>query len=438
MERLLIKGGTVITVTGRDDVYDDGVVLIEDGLIRYAGPAAEAPKIEAGIKTIDATGRIVMPGIVNTHCHAAMTLLRGYADDMKLMDWLTKHIWPIEDQMNGEDIYWGTALAAYEMLSGGITTFLDMYFFADDCARAIQDTGIRGIIARGIIAVAGPSAAKERLDETRSAFHKWNGKADGRISFMVGPHAPYTCPADTLEACADLADELGIGVHIHLAETAGEVDAAWDAWNASPIGYVHQLGLLTGRHVVAAHCVHASDEDISILAETGTGVAHCPVSNLKLASGVTPILAMRRAGVKVGFGTDGAASENMLHILGSEMRIAAIQAKNLEGDPSAFDAYDAVEMATLGGARVLGMEDEIGSLQPGKRADIVLMETNRPHLVPNHNPVGLVAYSMLPGDVAMTLVNGKVVYEKGKLITADGNEIMAKAVESAIRLVSSI
>lgn len=435
MERLIIKGGTVITVTGRQDVFADGVVLIEDGVIRYAGAKEDAPHVEAPVKTIDATGRIVMPGIINTHCHAGMTLLRGYADDMQLMPWLQKKVWPIEAKMTGEDIYWGTALGAYEMLSGGITTFLDMYFHADDVAKAIQNTGIRGVIARGIIAIGGPGEAASRLDETRATFGRWNGKADGRISFMVGPHAPYTCPPDTLIACAELADELDIGLHIHLSETAGEVDAAWDNWDASPIGHVHQLGLLTGRHVVAAHCVHASDDDITILADTGTGVCHCPVSNLKLASGITPILAMRRAGVNVGFGTDGAASENLLHILGSEMRLGALLAKNNDGDPSAFTAYDAVEMATMGGARVLDMHHEIGSLEPGKRADIVILETNRPHLVPNHDPLALVAYSMLPGDVAMTLVDGKVVYEQGRLLTMDGGEVMSRASEIAARLV---
>lgn len=432
MDRLMIQGGTVIPVTGRKNVYADGVVLVEDGRIRYAGPRVGAPAAEPGTRVIDAAGKIVMPGLVNTHCHAAMTLLRGYADDMPLMQWLQKKIWPVEDKMTGEDIYWGTALAAYEMLSGGITTFLDMYFFADDTARAIRDTGIRGIIARGVM--GSPADAALRLEETREAYHNWNGKADGRVTFMVGPHAPYTCSPEVLEACADLASELGVGIHIHLSETASEVAESLQKWKVTPIRHVYNLGLMK-HHVVAAHCVHATADDMTLMAETGTGVCHCPVSNLKLASGITPILAMRRAGVRVGLGTDGASSDNILHLLGSEMRIAAIQAKNQEGDPSAFSAYDAVAMATLEGARVLGMEKEIGSLEPGKRADITLIDTHKPHLVPNHDPLALVAYSVLPGDVAMTIVNGKVVYENGKLTTMDGEEVMRKAAEVAAQLV---
>ncbi|MFS8639628.1 MAG: amidohydrolase family protein, partial [Symbiobacteriaceae bacterium] len=215
------------------------------------------------------------------------------------------------------------------------------------------------------------------------------------------------------------------------------VEEARRQWGKTPIRHVYDLGLMKGRHVVAAHCVHADDDDIAILAETGTGVCHCPVSNLKLASGRTPVAKMRRSGVAVGFGTDGASSENTLHILGSEMRIGAIQAKELEGDPAVFTAWDAVTMATIEAARVLGMEAEIGSLEPGKKADIILIDTERPHLTPNHDVFSLIAYSALPSDVVMTIVDGRIVYENGRLTTMDGREIMARVREAAARLVRS-
>lgn len=432
MERTLITGGLVLPVTAQGQIYNPGAVLVEGDRIAWVGPAAEAPQVEA--KVIDASGKLVMPGLVNTHCHAAMTLLRGYADDMRLMEWLQQKIWPVEDRMNGEDIYWGTMLASWEMLSGGITTFLNMYFFADDEARAISDSGIRGIIARGIIGVAGPEAAQSRMSETREAYQKWNGH-EGRISFMVGPHAPYTCPPDVLLQCLELADELDVPIHTHLSETAYEVEEAKKNWGRTPIKHLHELGL-TRRKVVAAHCVHITDEEIEIARATGMGVAHNPVSNLKLASGIAPVQRMRRAGIPVGVGTDGPSSDNIIHLLGSELRIAALLAKNLEQDPSAFTAWDAIQMATIEGARALGMEAEIGSLEAGKRADLILIDLERPHLTPNHDPFALVAYSALPGDVALTMVNGRVLYESGKVLTMDAPEVLAKSRAAADRLVS--
>lgn len=435
MQRILITGGLVLPVTQKESIYNPGAVLVEGDRIAWVGPADQAPATDANTKVIDATGKLVMPGLVNTHCHAAMTLLRGYADDMRLQQWLQEKIWPVEDRMVAEDIYWGTMLASWEMLSGGITTFLNMYVFADDEARAIRDAGIRGIIARGIIGLAGPEAAKSRLDETRAAFQKWNGH-DGRISFMVAPHAPYTCPPDVLLQCLDLADELDVPIHTHLSETAFEVEEAVKHWGRTPIKHIHELGL-TRRKVVAAHCVHITDEEIEIAKATGIGVAHNPVSNLKLASGVAPVQKMRRAGIAVGVGTDGPSSDNIIHLLGSELRIAALLAKNLEGDPAAFTAWDGIQMATIEGARALGMEAEIGSLEAGKRADLILIDLDKPHLTPNHDPYALVAYSALPGDVALTMVNGRVVYEAGQILTMEPKEVLAKNREAASRLVNA-
>ncbi|MCG0237838.1 MAG: amidohydrolase [Firmicutes bacterium] len=437
MERVLIRGGTVITMTGPEAVYPDGVVAVEDGVIRYAGPRSGAPSEVlapgwAG-REIDATGRLVLPGLVNTHTHAAMVLLRGYADDMRLMEWLQTKIWPVEAALTPEDIYWGTALAAAESLLAGVTTFNDMYIFEEEAARAVEALGIRAVLCRGIIG-SGPDF-QSRVEEARALLERWHGGAGGRITTLLAPHAPYTVPPAELETIAGLAADWGVGIHIHLAETRDEIEILRKQYGKSPFEIAHEAGL-TRHLVVAAHCVHATDRDIELFAQApGGGVAHCPVSNLKLACGVAPILKWKAAGVSVGLGTDGAASANQLSLWG-EMRLMALLQKNASGDPAAFTAYDAVYAATAGGAAVLGLQDRIGTLEPGKRADIILVNTSRPSLTPVHDPFSTLAYSTNPGDVETVLVDGRVVVEEGRLVTGDLAEIVAKAREQARALLA--
>lgn len=438
MDRILIQGGTVLTMTGPVDVYADGVVAVADGAIVYAGARAGAPPAVLApgwaTRTLDASGRLVLPGLINCHTHAAMVLLRGYADDMRLMEWLQTKIWPAEARLGAEDIYWGTALACAESLLAGTTTFNDMYVFMDAAARAVAASGIRAVLGRGII---GQGADFDlRIKEARELFQAWHGQAGGRITTLVAPHAPYTVAPAELARCAELAAELGTGLHIHLAETRDEVELLQQRHGKTAFQLVQAAGC-TRLPLVGAHCVHPQGEDMDILAAApGGGVAHCPVSNLKLACGVAPVAAWRRRGVAVGLGTDGAASANQLSLWG-EVRLMALLQKNQAGDPLAFTAYDAVHAATAGGAAVLGLQDRVGTLAAGKRADIILVDARRPGLQPAHDPFSLLAYSTNPGDVETVLVDGRIVVEGGRLTTLDVAEVTARARERAARVLQA-
>lgn len=433
-ERTLIQGGPVVAMTGCDAVYRDGAVAFAGDRILFAGPAADLPaEYRDGWATqrIDARDKVALPGLVNGHCHAAMNLLRGYADDMRLMQWLHEKIFPAEARLRGEDVYWGTALAAAEMLQAGITTFCDMYFFMDDAARAVDELGMRAVLSRGIIGEG--KEAEVRFQEAADLHRRWHGGAGGRITMMLGPHAPYTCPPETLRMAAQLAAELDCGIHIHLAESRDEVEMIWDRYERSPIQLMVDTGI-AAHHMVAAHCVHISEEDIDILAANAGGVVHNPVSNLKLACGVAPVTQMLRQGVQVGLGTDGAASTNTLNLFES-VRLAAWLQKYNDNDAAAIDAYRALELATLGSARVLGLAHEIGSLEQGKKADLILVDLSGAHVTPRHDVLSLLAYSVRADDVSDVWVDGRRVVAGSRLTSADGAAIAAQAAVQAARLV---
>lgn len=435
---ILIEGATIISPasSGADDkitVVDEGAIAIDGGKIVYVGRSPAPPEFCNALKRIDASGLIALPGFVNAHTHAAMTLLRGYADDMVLMEWLQEKIWPIEAHLDSEDVYYGAMLACIEMIRAGVTTFADQYFFMDDTARAVRDTGIRASLSRGLIATS-PNSSRA-LRENIELCEAWDGEASGRITTMFGPHAPYTCPVDFLEKVMEAAEEHGVGMHIHLSETRGEVEESRARHGGmSPIELMDSIGLFEFK-TLAAHCVHVSPKDIEILSAKGVGVAHNPGSNMKIASGIAPVPAMLRAGVRVGLGTDGASSNNNLDLL-EEARLAAFLHKLANDDPTVIPAGQALAMATLGGAKAMGMDSEIGSLEPGKKADIVLLDMNKPHMYPKHDLTSHIIYSASASDVTTVIINGESVMEDGVLTGIDEQEVLRKAEEKAKALVA--
>ncbi|MTV47679.1 amidohydrolase family protein [Heliobacillus mobilis] len=430
MARILIQGGTILPMTSRQDICQ-GDLYIVDGKIAGVFPGKAPEEIQGpDLQVIDGRNKAVLPGLVNAHTHAAMTLFRSYADDLPLMRWLNEAIWPAEAKLTGDDVYWGTMLAIAEMLKSGTTVFADMYFFMDRVAEAVAESGIRGHLSRGMISFG--ASAEKAIVESEELFQRWNNGADGRVKIWLGPHAPYTCTPDYLKRVMELADRLGTGLHIHLAETQTEVQDITKQYGKPPIQLMDSIGLFE-RPVLAAHCVHLTEEEQNILATKGIGVAHNPESNMKLASGIAPVESLRQKGAVMALGTDGAASNNNLDLI-EEMRQAAFLQKVHLLNPEALPAYAALEMATIGGARALGWDDMIGSLEVGKRADITMVNLAQPHLCPSHDVVAHLVYSARGSDVDTVLVDGKVLLREGKLTSLDESRIMEEARLRAIRL----
>lgn len=417
MADLLIKNATILTLTEESRI-DGGYIVIRDNRIREIGHG-QYTGTDPVNREIDASGKVVMPGLINTHGHAAMTLLRGYADDLPLMEWLETKCWPVEDKLTADDVYWGAQLAILEMLKTGTTCFTDMYYFMDKVAEAAEQSGIRAVLSRGMIGF--PPKDQIMLKESREFVQKWHGAANGRITTMLGPHAPYTCPPDYLKKVVALAEELDRPLQIHLSETAGEVERCLQEHGCTPIRLMEKTGVFS-RPTLAAHCVHVTDEDIDIMARYNVRVAHNPDSNLKLGSGVAPVVKMIEKGLIVGLGTDGAASNNNLDMF-EEMRQAAMIHKGVGMDPVAISAYKALQMATRDGARALFLEETLGTLQPGALADLILIDFNRPHYYPRHNVVSHIVYAGQSGDVTDVIIDGKLVVENRRVLTLDEERI---------------
>ncbi|MDW7674549.1 MAG: amidohydrolase [Bacillota bacterium] len=418
--RLLIKNCTVIPITGKGVIWEKGEILVEGGIISACGPEGTVAATATYDKVLDKPGFVATPGFINTHTHSAMTLLRSYADDLPLMQWLSEKIWPLEEKLTGDAVYWGSMLSILEMLKSGTTTFADMYFYMDEVAKAVEETGMRAVLSRGMIGVGpnGPFA----LEDSERFISQWQGQGNGRITTMLGPHAPYTCPPDYLQKVMQLAQKLQVGIHIHLAETKDEINQINELYQKTPIQHVADEGLFSFP-TIAAHCVHLTEGDINLLASNKVGVAHNPESNMKLASGIAPIPELLKAGVNVGLGTDGAASNNNLDML-EEMRTAALLHKVNSQDPTILSSYEALYMATMGGAKALGINNKVGSIEVGKRADIVLFDFEKPHLYPKHQVLANLVYAAQAGDVDTVLVDGNIIIQDSKPVNLNEKEIM--------------
>ena len=421
--RILLKDFTAITL--EDPPVQRGVsIAIEDGLItRIAGSSDELPYPESEFDTvISGKDKLVLPGFVNAHTHLAMTLLRGYADDLPLMEWLREKIWPLEAKLTSDDIYWGSVLGLCEMIRSGTTCFADMYFAMDRVAQAVEESGLRALLSYGIIAPEPGEKLERELRIAQEFIERFHNSADGRVRAAISPHAPYTCHPQVWERAVELAREHNIVLHTHLSETQTEVEEARKRWGKTPVQYLKDLGVFEVP-VLAAHCVHLTDEDLEILKTHEVCPVHNPTSNLKLASGVAPVWRLLQEGIVVALGTDGTASNNDLDMI-EEIRLAALLQKGILQEATALPALEALKLGTVNGAGALRWE-EIGTITEGKRADLVILETAGPHWVPTYDPVSQVVYAAKAADVSTVIVDGQLVMKDREILTLD--EERAKA-----------
>ncbi|MBF8301272.1 MAG: mtaD 1 [Acidobacteria bacterium] len=423
---LVVTNGTIVTMDGGGRVMANGAVAIDGSDIVAVDTADAIQRDFHGSETIDAAGQVVLPGLVNTHTHAPMVLYRGLADDLALMEWLTKYMFPAEAKtVSPEFVRAGTRLAALEMIQSGTTTYTDMYYFEEEIARETKAAGLRGVLGQTIIEfpvadAKTPADGLARADAFIRAF-----KGDPLITPAVAPHAMFTLDGPTLTASRDLARRHGVPTLIHLAETRDEVRIAQERFKMSPVGYLDGLGFL-GAGVLAAHAVWVSEPEIAIMRARGVGISHNPESNMKLASGTAPVPAYLNAGVAIGLGTDGAASNNDLDMF-EAMRMASLLHKLQSGDPRVVGARTALEMATIGGARALGKAAEIGSLEPGKRADLIVVGMTAARQTPMYDPISHLVYTTRGDDVRTTIVHGKVLMRDRRMVTLDEAAILSEA-----------
>lgn len=416
----IVVNATIVTVNEQNEVINQGALGIENGKITYVGKQPE--DLTGYDEVIDAGGCIVMPGLVNTHGHAAMSLLRGYADDLPLQEWLETKMWPLEGQFTSEHVKWGTYLSLVEMLRTGTTTFMDMYDHMDQVAEAVEQSGMRAGLARGIIGLCPEDVQKAKLEEATAFARNWHGQAGGRITTMMSPHAPYTCPPDYIKQIVARAHELDLPIHIHMSESQREVEQNVKDYGQRPPAHLDQLGVFE-RPTLVAHAVHLTDEEIQLLAERKVMVSHNPISNLKLASGVARVPELMAKGVTVSLGTDSSASNNNLNLF-EEIKMAALLHKGVNYNPVAVPAEEALRMGTRYGAEAMFIGAQTGSLEVGKKADFILVRTDRAHFHPFHDPISHLVYATSGYDVQDVYVDGKQLVSKGEMLTIDEEKVI--------------
>ncbi|MGQ9667914.1 MAG: amidohydrolase family protein [Anaerolineae bacterium] len=430
---MLILGGTILTMDDQGTIIHDGGIAIRHGMLVYVGTEEEARRRYHAPETLRADSCLLIPGLINAHTHAPMTVYRGLADDLPLDTWLKEYIWPAEGRtVNPHMVYWGTLLAADEMIRAGITMFVDMYFFEDDIGRAASDAGMRALLGEALVEFPSPNAKTpaEGLAYVRASLEHWAGHP--LVRPILQPHSTYACSPDLLVKSKALADEFGVPWLIHCCETRQEVEDVRRQTGKPPVALLESLGILD-PHVVFAHGVHLAEEEIALLAERGVSIVHCPQSNMKLSSGVAPLPALLRAGVNVAFGTDGAASNNDLSLWG-DMQAAAMLHKVVSGDPTVLPARQVFWMATRGAAQAFGLDDKLGSLEAGKRADVVMIDLCRPHLIPMYEPYSHLIYALHSSDVRTVIIEGRLVLRDWETLTIDEDEVFCKIGEMAEEL----
>ncbi len=427
---LLIQNVDVIsTAPGQVGVRHNHDIAIQGNRIEAILPAGQIDTAQAR-ERIDATDMIAMPGLINTHAHTPMVLFRGAAEDVSIERWFNDYIWPLESNLTPEDVYWGMLLGLAEMIEAGVTTVADHYFFMDEVARAVEQAGTRAHLSWAVFS-AGVESPEDKLRETVGFVERWNGGANGRITAWLGPHAPYTCSPEFLRQTADQAKALGVGIHIHVAETREQVESSLKQTGKTPFEVLRDTGVFDVPTLLA-HAAHPTDNDIQIMAQAGAGVAHCPKTFLKLAAGIAPVIKMRAAGIPVGIGSDGAASNNTLDIL-EQTRLAALMQKHENRSAEVLPIAEALTMACYDGARAVHLPD-LGDLAPGKLADVILIRTDSPHMQPAINVTANVLYSVQAADVDTVICDGKVVMRGRQLLTLDKRQIMREVRSRMARL----
>jgi 5-methylthioadenosine/S-adenosylhomocysteine deaminase len=440
---LIITGSKALLLDSQNTCLDRASVAINADEIIAVGHTDKITKQYQAKKTITAKDSLIMPGFVNCHTHAAMTCFRGIADDLELMDWLNNYIFPAEAKnVNKELAYWGSLLGAAEMIKSGTTTFCDMYIFEDETARAAKSAGIRCLIGEVLFDFPSPNfkSTAEGIAYTKMLVEKW--QEDPLVNIIIEPHALYTCSKPLLTEVKELAEAKRIAedyhlpIGLHLLENAAEKQQLEEKFGKSAVSFLKDIGYLD-ENLIAFHCVSFTEDDIDLFASHGCKISHNPASNMKLASGVAPVPEMLKAGITVGLGTDGCASNNNLDMI-KEMSTAAKLHKVARLDPTVMDAKTVVRMATIEGAKVLGMEKMTGSLEAGKKADIIIIGLNKPHLTPIYSEYSHLVYAMSGADVDTVLINGRVVMENRRLLTIDEEEVMRKVREIAVKVKQSL